>query len=64
MPEYEDYQSDGNELTLSLDNVFGAFDVPIMRTPGSKKALTTENEKLFRSTREKTSPTDSVTTTI
>ena len=48
----------------SLDNRLGGFDMPIMRTPGSKKALTTENEKLFRSTREKTSPTDSVTTTI
>ena len=39
MPEYEDDQSDGNELTHSLDNVFGAFDVPIMRTPGVKKAF-------------------------
>ena len=48
----------------SLDNRLGGFDMPIMRTPGSKKALKTENEKLFRSTREKTSPTDSVTTTI
>ena len=64
MSEYEDDQSDDNKSTHSLDNQLGGFDVPIMRTPGSKKALTTENEKLFRSTREKTSPTDSVTTTI
>ena len=41
MPEYEDDQSDGNELTHSLDNVFGAINVPIMRTHGVKKSLPT-----------------------
>ena len=53
MQEYEDDQLDGNELTHSFDNEFGAFDVPIMRTPGVKKALPTANEKLGRSTHEK-----------
>ena len=32
MLEYEEDQSDGNKLTHSLDNEFGDFDVPIMRT--------------------------------
>ena len=41
MLEYEDDQSDGNELTRSLDNEFGAFDVTIMRTHVVKKALPT-----------------------
>ena len=41
MQEYEDDQLDGNELTHSFDNEFGAFDVPIMRTPGVEKALPT-----------------------
>ena len=39
--DYEDDQSDGNELTRSLDNEFGAFDVTIMRTHVVKKALPT-----------------------
>ena len=29
----EDDQYDNNESTHSLDNEFGAFDVPLMRTP-------------------------------
>ena len=53
MPEYEvDHpdDSDSDILAPSLDNEFG---VPIMRTPGVKNALTTTNEKLWRSSREK-----------
>ena len=46
MSEYED---DDNESTHSLDSEFGGFNVPI----GVKKALTSANEKLCRSTREK-----------
>ena len=53
MSEYEDDHSDGNESTHSLDNEFGAFDVPLMRTLVVKKALTSANEKLRHSTREK-----------
>ena len=49
MPEYEDDHFDGNALTHSLDSQIGGFDVPI----GFKKALTSTNEKLHRSTREK-----------
>ena len=33
MLEYEDDQSNDNKSTHSLDNEFGAFDVPLMRTP-------------------------------
>ena len=51
MPEFED--SHGNESTHSLDSDYGGLDVPIMRTPGAKKALTTAGENLLRSTREK-----------
>ena len=49
MPEYEEDHFDGDESTHSLDSEFGGFDVPI----GVKKALTSANEKLRRSTREK-----------
>ena len=49
MSEYEDDRFDGNESTHSLDSEFGGFDVPI----GVKKVLTSENEKLCCSTREK-----------
>ena len=49
MPEYEDDHFDDNESTHSLDSEFGGFDVPI----GVKKALTSANEKLCCSTREK-----------
>ena len=48
-------KSDGNKSTHSLDSEFGAFDVPIMRKPRLKKAISTANEKLCRSTREKNS---------
>ena len=34
MLEYEDDPSDDNESPHSLDSEFGAFDVPLMRTPG------------------------------
>ena len=53
MTECEDNQSNDNELANSLDSECGGFDVPIMRTPGVKKAITTANEKLCRSTQEK-----------
>ena len=53
MSKYEDNPSDGNESTHSLDNEFGAFDVPLMRTPDVQKAIATTSEKLFRSTCEK-----------
>ena len=49
MPEYEDDHFDGNESTHSLDSEFGGFDVPI----GVKKALTSANKELCRSTHEK-----------
>ena len=48
-------KSDGNKSTHSLDSEVGAFDVPIMRKPRLKKAISTANEKLCRSTREKNS---------
>ena len=49
IPEYEDDHFDRNESTHSLDSEFGGFDVPIE----VKKARTSANEKLCRSTREK-----------
>ena len=49
MLEYEDDHFDDNESTHSLDSEFDGFDVPI----GVKKSLTSANEKLCRSTREK-----------
>ena len=51
MLEYEDDQFDGNELTLSLDNEFNGFDVPLLRTLGVKKAISMTIQKLCRSTR-------------
>ena len=39
MPDYEDNQFNDNESTHSLDN----FDLPIMRTPGVKKAISIVN---------------------
>ena len=39
--------------TYSLVSEYGGLDVPIMRTPGAKKAFTTASEQLRRSTREK-----------
>ena len=53
MSEYEDDPSDDNESTHSLDSEFGGFDVPIIRSTGVKKAVTSTNEKLCRFTREK-----------
>ena len=49
MPKYEDDHFEGNESTHSLDSEFSGFDLPI----GVKKALTSANQKLRRSTREK-----------
>ena len=58
MPEYEvevhPDDSNSDDSALSLDSEFG---VPIMRTPGVKKALTTTNEKLRRSSQAKTQVT-------
>ena len=54
MLEYEDCDHfNGNEWTHSLDSEFGGFDEPILRSPGVRKALTSANEKLCRSTCEK-----------
>ena len=53
MPEYEENPSDVNESPHSLDSEFCVFDVPLMRSPGVQKALTSANEKLRRSTRDK-----------
>ena len=53
MPEYKDDHFDDNKLTHSLDSEFDGFDVPIIRSPGVKKALTSANEKLRCSPREK-----------
>ena len=55
MKEYDSDNSSTNESDLgmsprSLDSEFG---VPIMRTPGVKKALASTNEKLRRSSRQK-----------
>ena len=52
-PKYEDDQFDGNESTYSLNSEFGGLDVPLMRSPRVKKALSSANEKLCRSTQEK-----------
>ena len=40
MLEYEDDPSNDNESTHSLDIDFGGFDVPLMRSPGVQKPLT------------------------
>ena len=64
MPEYEDDQSDKDKSTQSLDNEFAEFDVPIMRRPGDKKALTMVNEKLCRSPQERTQSANSAIVTI
>ena len=53
MSEYEDDPFNNNESTYSLDNEFGAFDVPLMRIPDLEKAIAMANEKLCHSTREK-----------
>ena len=46
--------NDSDDSARSLDCEFG---VPIMRTLGVKKALTSTNEKLYRSSRAKTQVT-------
>ena len=55
MPEYEVEElpddRDSDDSARSLDSEFG---VPIMRTPGVKKAVTLTDEKLRRSSRAKT----------
>ena len=53
MSDYEEDQFYGNESTHSLESEFGGFDVPIIRSPDVKKALTSTNEQLCHSTREK-----------
>ena len=44
---------DGNDLDGSTPSLDSEFGVPIMRTPGVKKALSSASEKLRRSSREK-----------
>ena len=53
MPEYGDDEFDDNKSTHSLDSEFCGFNVPIIRSPIVKKALTSANEKLCLSTHEK-----------
>ena len=53
MSEYEDDHFDGNESTHSLDSEYNGFDVPIIRSPRVKKALTPTSEKICHYTREK-----------
>ena len=53
MLEFEDGQSDRDELTHSLDSEYGGLEIPTLRTPTTKKVLTTSSEKVHRSTREK-----------
>ena len=52
MPEFEVDHSDESDLDGSSHLVDWDFGVPVMRTPGVKKALGGTNEKLIRSTRE------------
>ena len=52
MLEYEDDHFDDIESTHSLDSEFDYFDVPSIRSLKVKRALTSANEKLRRSTRE------------
>ena len=61
MPEYED---DGNKTSHSLDSELDGFDVPLLRSPGVKKALTVANENLCHSTVRRILLADSVTTII
>ena len=58
MPEYEvEDHPDNSDSDLSARSLDSEFGVPIMRTPGVKKALTSTNEKLRRSSRAKTQVT-------
>ena len=57
MPEYEVDHPDDNDSNVSARSLDNEFGVPIMRTPGVKKALTSTNEKLRRSSRAKTQVT-------
>ena len=52
MSEYEDLND--NVSTHSIDNEFEGLDIPIIQTAGAKKALEYANEKLRRSSHEKT----------
>ena len=51
--EFEDGQSDGDELAYSLDSEYGGLEASTTRTPGTRKALTTTTEKPCRPTRKK-----------
>ena len=53
IPEYEVDHPDNNDSDVSAPSLDSEFGVPIMRTPGVKKALTVANEKLYRSSRAK-----------
>ena len=46
MPEYEVDHPDDNDSDGSTSSLDSEFGVPIMRTPGVKKALTSAREKL------------------
>ena len=53
MPEYEVDNPDHNDSDVSAPSIHNQFGVPIMGTPGVKKALTLANERLPRSSQEK-----------
>ena len=60
MPEYEvEEHPEDNGSEDSAHSLDREFSVPIMCTPGVKKALTSTNEKLRRSSRAKTQVTRS-----
>ena len=53
MPEYDVDHTDDNDSDVSARSLDSDFGVSIMRTPRVKKALTSANEKLYRSSRAK-----------
>ena len=57
MPEYEVDHLDDSDSDISARSLDSEFGVPIMWTPGVKKALTSTNEKLCRSSQVKTQVT-------
>ena len=53
MPEYEVVHHDDSDSDVSAASLDSEFGVPIMWTAGVKKALTSTNEKLHRSSQAK-----------
>ena len=53
MPEYEVVHHDDSDSDVSAPSLDNEFGVPMIRTPGVKKALTSANEKLRRSSQAK-----------